>query len=243
MTLPLVKNRGVSLQFLVDFAWEHDSWEKPTADVVRDIIIPATEQTKLPYVATFPLEDFSGPPLIFVSHAWGNPFGLLVAAVRKFISNDRFFKGKSGSHCFIWVDIFAITQHSGPTQMLELTQVEDTIAGVNNTLLVLDINGLTLNRCWCIFEVYCTFYHSQNRYGKLQVRVGTVSSAGNLEAHSNQELLMELAGGVDVNSASATVASDKEMIMARLNDFGLGSRDGVHELNRKLQRAVRHGWI
>jgi hypothetical protein len=60
---------------------------------------------------------------------------------------------------------------------------------------------------------------------------------------SDRDRLGELAAKVNASEADATILADKEMIIARLQDLGVSSgRDGTHELNRKLTRAVRHGW-
>jgi hypothetical protein len=65
--------------------------------------------------------------------------------------------------------------------------------------------------------------------------------------------LAALAEGVDATAAEASVPSDKAMILGRLAELGHSwdaegvatpkhGRDGTHELNRKLARAVRRGW-
>jgi len=74
------------------------------------------------------------------------------------------------------------------------------------------------------------------------VRVGSVTAYGELAPCSDPDQLAALAASVDASQASATVESDKEMILARLAELGAGDRDGVLELNRKLARATRHGW-
>jgi len=94
----------------------------------------------------------------------------------------------------------------------------------------------------CIFEIYATLFHAGDRFGKLQVRAGTVDGSGRFEPCNDQGQLCELATGIDASKAGATVASDKSMILARLKNLGAAERNGVAELNRKLSRAVRHGW-
>lgn len=42
-------NRGVTIGFLIDFTNKHDCWKYPTWKVVRDIIRPATEATRVRY--------------------------------------------------------------------------------------------------------------------------------------------------------------------------------------------------
>ena len=172
--LPGVENRAVSLRFLEAFAWEHDAWLRPTHEVVAEIVTPATVNLLEPFTSLLSQEDV-GPATLFMSHAWSNPFGLVVAAARKFTSdaqnrqqqakkkhsggsqasssggskNAASGRGKGGkvggtsgaakqgrgdtravepigtetrcgNEVFIWVDIFAITQHPGDAQVCEV---------------------------------------------------------------------------------------------------------------------------
>ena len=233
--------RGVTLDFLLEFAWTHDAWEMPTRDVVKLLIAPATANAAAPgqpYTALLPPSAL-GLPTHFISHAWGNPFGLLVAAARKFLSAARDQKP------FLWLDIFAVTQHPGEHQAHDLTRLEATIARPEcTTLVVLDEAGGPLSRCWCIFEFFATLLHAE-RHGKLQVRAGSLApgGAGEFIPCTDPGRLAALAEGVNALDAVASVPADKAMILGRLHELGIvGSRTGVHELNRKLARAVRHGW-
>ena len=189
--------RGVSIDFLVEFCWEHDCWTTPTREVVREVISPATSaacdgnESDMPYTALLPVEQV-GAPALFLSHAWGQPFGLVVAAARKYVSSERDRRkrkqqqqqqqqkqpsanaagGATESTVYCWVDIFAITQHPGESQAHDLCRLEATIANPEcTTLMVLDASGAPLTRCWCIFEVYCTLIHALYTDGKLQVRL------------------------------------------------------------------------
>lgn len=79
-------NRAVTLQFLEDFTWEFDCWHTPTVEVVKNIIIPATKELSMPYTSLID-PSLVGSATIFLSHAWSNDFGLLVAAARKYVSD------------------------------------------------------------------------------------------------------------------------------------------------------------
>lgn len=353
----------MSLDFLIEFTWEHNAWHTPTEEVVRSIIIPAVlsdqphsdqpsspsqacvspvsspvagsrslqprspgaptknrttgavpsdaEATRaaVPYTALLEPHQV-GPPEIFVSHAWSNPFGLLVAACRKLVSDsDKLPRRDKSLPLYIWVDVFAVTQQAGEAQRCDLAGLEPTIARPEcTTLVVLDAEAaVPLTRIWCIFEIYATILTANGRHGKLRVRsfpcasslprlwglntsdvaryakcllkihcpsalapvdifirqclfhtppqltplcgrlkvrVGSLSSTqlGEFEPCSDRDRLGELASQVEVTKAEATVAADKAMILSRLRDLGAEGRDGTHELNRKLIRAVRHGW-
>ena len=80
---------GVNLKFLEQFMKDYNCGGKTTYEVVRDIIKPLTRQRRcrfveLPEVAA---TGCVGRAQVFVSHTWGAPFGLLVAALRH-ISTD-----------------------------------------------------------------------------------------------------------------------------------------------------------
>jgi hypothetical protein len=235
-TLPLSR-RAVSLSFLLDFTWQHSAWGMPTHQVVRDIIVPATTSSQLPFVHSLPIEQ-CGQLKVFLSHAWTNPFGLLVATARKHLSDSKLHQ----SDCFFWLDIFAITQHGGLFQAEELAQLEDTVLAADQTLVVLDpLCGIPLTRIWCIFEIFITL--EQGIYGKLKVRVGDVSDSGEFIPCIDGDILRRLADSVNAERASATVDSDREVILARIKSLmTTGNRLGLDEVNRKLRRAVRQGW-
>ena len=241
--------RGVSLDFLLEFTYEHNLWDVPTYEVVRRIVQPATcGADGRPYTSLLEAGQV-GSPSVFLSHAWCNPFGLVVAAARKYASDAAKRKHKGGHRhqpTYLWLDIFAVSQHPGDRQQHDLSRLEATIARPDcTTLVVLDNAGIPLTRCWCVFEFLTTLLHAGDRYGKLQVRAGSVvpGSAGEFVPCADPERLAELSASVDATEAEATIAADKQMILARLAELNVsGHRDGAHELNRKLARAVRHGW-
>lgn len=153
----------MTLDFLVEFAWEHDAWDMTTADVVAQLIAPATAKAaeagvaggprcasqkkptcmklnnikkityifslthqssaclrsprpQLAYTALLPPGSL-GLPTHFISHAWRNPFGLVVAVARKFISAAAARSPRGEQRPFLWLDIFAVTQHPGEHQV------------------------------------------------------------------------------------------------------------------------------
>lgn len=250
--------RGISLDFLVEFTWEHSAWHMSTYEVV-EIIKSATAHTRKPFTQLLPPEQI-GTPTIFLSHAWQNEFGLVVAAARKYVSNEQNrLAAKGGGPIgtpFVWLDIFAITQHSGETQAHDLSRLEATIRNPGcTTLVVLDEDGIPLTRCWCIFEFFATIRYANGRHGKLQVRAGSLApgETGEYVPCVDPERLGKLAESVDAMGAEASVPADKTMILSRLEELGYtwdekgvakekNGRDGTHELNRKLARAVRRGW-
>jgi hypothetical protein len=237
---PPVCMRAIRIDFLLNFTSEHNLWHKPTFEVVKDIISPLTASKQCPYTALLD-EDVVGKVELFISHAWLNPFGLLVAAARKFISDSK-LKGRI--YRFIWLDVFAMTQHSGSFQAGELGQIEETVSVADSTLVVLDVAHFAplrhIYRIWCIFEIYCSLRCGV--YGKLKVRVGDILE-GEFIPCTNGELLRLIAESIQIQDAEATVFSDKDAILNRVRDMCREDRNGTDEVNRKLRRAVRQGWV
>ena len=61
-------------------AYKHDCWNWPTYKVMRDIILPATRDTRCRYADLPDLSDCFGPATVFMSHCWGAKFGDLIGA-------------------------------------------------------------------------------------------------------------------------------------------------------------------
>jgi len=94
---------GIRTDALIAFAYDHDCWMKPTWQIVRDIIVPATMETRCRYGTLPEVTDCFGPATVFVSHCWSAPFGDLIAACTTGARHDR----------YVWIDIFAIRQWPG----------------------------------------------------------------------------------------------------------------------------------
>jgi len=231
---PLVR-RGVSLDWLVRWTSELELWNVPTHVVVKKLVVPATSKDKKPYCTLLSDVD-TGRADIFLSHGWGNRFGLIVATARKFAS-----KRKTKGSIFLWIDIFAVTQHPGEDQIFDLSQLEMVIEDTTTTLMVLDRNGLPLSRCWCLFELFVTI--KCGAFGKLQIRVGELTdSYGGFSPISDPDLLRSLSSEIDLTRAEATLPQDKKMILSRIKELDKGHRSGIDEFVRKVKRCTRHGW-
>ena len=86
----------------------------------------------------------------FASHAFGNPFSLLVA------SQTAHFRDAVPSECFIWVDIFTINQHDPGADLHEGRTLAATIAQCATVAVVLDPKTMPLSRLWCLYEIGST---------------------------------------------------------------------------------------
>ncbi len=116
-------NRGVRLGWLKQFMDEHGCADKTTAEVVRDIVKPLTRSTRCRFVELPGLQG--GLSKVFVSHTWGAPFSLLVAALRRALDDD--------DDVVVWCDIFAVRQWGGNDADLVF---EPVVAGTDALVLV-----------------------------------------------------------------------------------------------------------
>lgn len=104
---------AMPVNFLLAFTHDHDCWDWPTWRVVRDIIVPATSETRCRYGELPGVIDCVGPANVFASHCWGSDFGDLVGAVCHGARSDR----------RVWIDIFAVRQWPGNVADLDFRGV------------------------------------------------------------------------------------------------------------------------
>ena len=165
-TSDAVARTAVSLAFLRAF---HQQLVQPlcgenagltTKEVVERFVKPLSAgrsclADRLPSAAV-------GAPTAFVSHAWGTchaseapeagSFALLVASVSDFFANAVAIE------TFIWLDIFAVDQHTAQGSDLDGGRtLEKTVEAAAHTLVVLDRGtALPLTRLWCLYEIGAT---------------------------------------------------------------------------------------
>lgn len=86
----------------------------------------------------------SADPLYFVSHAWGNPFSLVVESL---LAHFR-AAGAIPDCVFVWVDIFAVNQWDGVADLSDGATLARTIELSTASLVVLDTLGMPFTRLW-----------------------------------------------------------------------------------------------
>jgi hypothetical protein len=158
-TLDAVASCAVSLAFLVDF---YDTCVAPleasgrppltTKQVVTDVIMPATEHAGGRNFAAL-VPRAVGRPTAFASHAFGNLFSLLVAALR------AHFAAALASEVYVWIDVFAINQQNPGQDLHKGRTLARTIELAAHTLVVLDRGAVPMSRLWCLFEIGTTPPH------------------------------------------------------------------------------------
>lgn len=50
----------------------------------------------------------------------------------------------------MWLDIFAVNQHPGDSQRNDLERLKEVVADAQQTLMVLDGQGMVLTRVWWV---------------------------------------------------------------------------------------------
>jgi hypothetical protein len=109
----------------------------------------------------------TGPPQIFVSHAWSNSWGLLVLGLQAYAE----FYNVSAKKLTCWIDIFVINQHN---YMQELQQLDTVIEVCRNFIQIIDSeSALPLGRVWCLYEVMSRIKHKKT--GGLTVAVASIT--------------------------------------------------------------------
>ena len=110
-----IHSKGIKIEWLIAFANDHNCWNWPTWKVNRDIIKPATKETRCRFADLPELAEGFGPATVFASHAWGAKFGDLIGAMCHGARKDR----------IVWIDIFAVRQWPGNNADLDFRCVID----------------------------------------------------------------------------------------------------------------------
>ena len=107
---------GVSVSFLKTFRSEYEKdtclFNKSTAEVCDKLIKSATAKEKISYVELLQRTEKSdcvGNAIRFMSHAWACEFGSVVETICQKCKSE----GLAEKTCFIWFDIFSLSQYSG----------------------------------------------------------------------------------------------------------------------------------
>lgn len=53
---------------------------------------------------------------------------------------------------YLWLDIFAVNQHPGDSQRNDLERLKEVVADAQQTLMVLDGQGMVLTRIWWVWQ-------------------------------------------------------------------------------------------
>ncbi|KAG1659782.1 hypothetical protein FOA52_015883 [Chlamydomonas sp. UWO 241] len=141
---------GVSLAFLQYFAWALPCTSDgaiTTREVVSTIVVARTRHAKTRFCDTLP-EDVIGYPKYLVSHRWDSPFLPIVAEL------TRYFEGQDPRLIMLFLDIFSINQHVYSEPLSYMGFMAKVASKVVKVLVIVDEDGLALQRIWVLYEVW-----------------------------------------------------------------------------------------
>ena len=237
--------RGVRMSWLQTWTEQHGAWELPTWRVVQDIIIPETSASQDTYCSLPVAATGVGPARVFVSHAWGAPWGSLVSSLAVSVPPET----------YVWVDVFAVTQHAGVRQQADLLALKDVVEGADVLLLVVCLNDdvvqllgndgaptiadlveagcatmLPQLRIWCVFEIFTALETPR----PIVLQLGSVDERCRLfRPNTNSRVVVNLMNTVDVRQARATVDADRVAIFEKVE-----SSAGADVVNAKVSGAL-----
>jgi ankyrin repeat protein len=233
---------GITIEALIDFAYKHNCWNWPTYKVMRDIIVPATKETRCRYADLPELTDCFGPATVFMSHCWGATFGDLIGAACHGARKDR----------IVWIDIFAVRQWPGNVADLDFRGViSRCVALVVSTSPVDGLKKFVMDhaayfasdegraakktlpffRLWCIVELTAAIVLDV----PIVVKGGSVrKSYWNNEIYEYDttcigRLMANLMEMIDVDASECAVQADYDREMAVVRNLEGGSK-GVNAL-------------
>ena len=161
-------------------------------------------------------------PSHFLSYSWAYPLLDICDIIMGQV--------KSGEDITVWMDIFCINQHQGAKTQEDLGRLRDCIRSVNEVLFVVDVNGTAMTRIWCLYEVMVALQEEAHLHCVFMGASRNVFQAAMVA-------LMVLAGrfdDVDVRDASATVASDKPLILSQIEE-----NPGTEVMNAAVRAALK----
>jgi hypothetical protein len=238
-------DRGVTLQWLLEFTKQNDCWLLPTWLVRRNIILPATTASRCRYVDLPEVQASGavGKATTFVSHCWGAPWGSLVTAITS---------GSCDPNRRVWCDLFAVRQWEGseadhcdyrnviklcpsfilccsprPSHRLNST---DPLSGDPQKIL-------SLYRTWCLVELHAAV----SAKAEIIIRCGAYQRPAFLNSHHsfkpNATLLEKLAGLVDLSHSLTTLSEDRTRLLKDAEECP-GGVGGVNDLVKSVVKGA-----
>ena len=192
-------------------------WNCSLAELVNAIVeVAKTRKLKL-----YPPMVFK--PTHFLSYCWAFPL------------NDIYGEAMSitkvnGDRWGLWIDILTINQPQGQKTAEDLQALDRVIQAIGNVIFVIDAKGTAMTRVWCLFEIMTAV--------RTKATVTAVFMGHKRSAYESAMLALAVLCGrfdnIDVRTAEATVASDKEMILNQV-----AQDPGLDEMNVLLRNTLR----
>eukprot|EP00976_Prorocentrum_cordatum_P041590 843790-Prorocentrum_minimum.AAC.2 len=207
----------VFLKHLDDDGCFKDNPDFTTNDLVEQFIKPAVKERQCRYVDLID-QKYIHQPNVFVSHAWKCGFRFLVDRLfKQFNAEVRYFGSVS-----VWIDAFAVNQNQNEETAQDINDFERVIRETEITAFNLDMQGASLTRVSCLFEVWQTFKHRG---------VGSLS----MMLFGIRDGLPAILDSIDVAKAEAFMKSDRDWILGEIEkEYG----GDFTEFNADIRRAV-----
>ena len=237
--------RGIRIRFILAFTIKYNCWDWNSWDVIRRIIKPLTERDRCRFVELAVMSGNIGPASTFISYAQAGKWGDLVAAI---------LDGGADLDRYVWIDVFAIRQWSSCSPDLDfastiencpsflivcsfIQEVKDfdwrDVLSRNVRKLPLSVRKLVaFLRVWCLAEL--------NKAAMMPsmpiiMKCGShkLLDDGSVRFTSDYEMLEKLSYLIDIKQSDATVQSDKDRILADVDNSC-----GIEYLNHVARGAL-----
>ena len=223
-----------------------------TFQVVQKVVIPATKEKQNTYVELIESQNKSNPTH-FVSHSWSYPIWSLIEglvmhqlncdrSVLYTLSLDNILRKLDSieNPNYYWVDIFNKNQHIVNSEGT-IVELAESIRKPGKTVLILHpTDKWALNRVWCLFEVLNTIQLRATLDVGLSFRfVDLIEHERINDLNDKKEIpwndlkRYQMLQKLDVRTADATVAADKEMIFKQVQES-----IGFEHMNDMVYNAI-----
>ena len=208
-----------------------------TTDVCEKFLKPTTASAQESYCVAFKKDPGQerniGKATAFVSHAWGQQFMDVVAALQTYEMSDPHRRVST----FFWFDIFSNNQHKTAVRDFTWWQTvfRDNIGKIKKTLMVLEWEDpKPLSRAWCLWEIVSTV----NTKSDFQVIMSLPSGSGFFMAlEKNFAAVVSKLLSVDVSKAQAFNPSDEANIKKAVE-----ATAGFDKVNQQVIKVLRE-WM
>ena len=204
---------GVKLSFIDDFIEDCGGLEAlegvTTTDLCEYFVKPATSRSQSSYCDILHAMNHPavGTPNVFISHAWKFVFLDVVAILRHHFRDEPAVT--------VWFDVFSCNQHN-PIDVSSAWLNESFKKGIGNigrTILVLGSleHPLSLQRSWCLYEMYCTAQTDS----KFEVAMTPSHLAKFMEEVSRDDrtVITKMESTINYHQSHSSNTEDKEHIL------------------------------
>ena len=183
---------------------------------------------------------FVGRATHFVSHAWCYRFHDVVDALESFVERE----GLDETNTFFWFDTMVVNQHYGSKKFTpgELKEVfGPAVEAIGHTVAIFDRwdKSAYIGRIWCLYEMLITLQTQASKGTRLSVLLPN-AQRDHLYATMRTDFnsIVGHLSKIDVKRAEAREESDREAILAAVEEYAGGSE----AVNALVIREIRD-WL